>query len=289
MLAYQTIKNWPIEDVTQHYTERDTMLYALGLGVGEDPLDAEQLCYVYEKNLQAIPTMAAAFAWPKSWMRNPDTGIDYLKLVHGEQDVRWFRPMPVAATILSRTRVSRVCDKGAGKGAVVEVLRDLIDQSSGATLAEVRQVSFLRGDGGFSATDGISDPPPEALGAVPDRVADLQWEVRSPPQAALIYRLSGDSNALHADPEVAAKAGFARPILHGLATYGMACYATLRAASGNDAARLNRLATRFTAPVYPGEAVQFEFWRESENLLRLRARVDARGVVVLNNGIVELG
>lgn len=289
MLAYQTIKNWPIEDVTQHYTERDTMLYALGLGIGADPLDVEQLRYVYEKNLQAVPTIAAAFAWPKSWMRNPDTGIDYLKLVHGEQDVRWFRPMPASATLLSRTRVSRVCDKGAGKGAVVEMLRDLVDQASGDVLAEVRQVSFLRGDGGFSAADGVSDAPPEALSGVPDRPADLQWEVGSPAQAALLYRLSGDSNALHADPDVAAKAGFARPILHGLATYGMACYAALRACAGNDAARLKRLATRFTAPVYPGEAVQFEFWRESDTLLRLRARVDARGVVVLNNGIVELG
>ncbi|NQE47249.1 3-alpha,7-alpha,12-alpha-trihydroxy-5-beta-cholest-24-enoyl-CoA hydratase [Herbaspirillum rubrisubalbicans] len=288
MLDYQTIKNWPIEDVLQHYTERDTMLYALGLGIGADPLDPEQLRYVYEKNLQALPTFAAALAWPKSWMRNPETGIDYVKLVHGEQDVRWLRPIPAAAHIRSRTRVSRVVDKGAGKGAVVEQLRELVDEAGGAILAEVRQVSFLRGDGGFSAADGVSDAPPEALPAVPERASDAQWSVSTPPQAALLYRLSGDSNALHADPEVAARAGFPRPILHGLATYGMACYAALRVCAGNDASRLTRLATRFTAPVYPGEEVQFEFWRESDTMWRLRARVAAREAVVLNNGIVEL-
>lgn len=288
MLDYQTIKNWPIEDVLQHYTERDTMLYALGLGIGADPLDPEQLRYVYEKNLQALPTFAAALAWPKSWMRNPETGIDYVKLVHGEQDVRWLRPIPAAAHIRSRTRVSRVVDKGAGKGAVVEQLRELVDEAGGAILAEVRQVSFLRGDGGFSAADGVSDAPPEALPAVPERASDAQWAVSTPPQAALLYRLSGDSNALHADPEVAARAGFPRPILHGLATYGMACYAALRVCAGNDASRLTRLATRFTAPVYPGEEVQFEFWRESDTMWRLRARVAAREAVVLNNGIVEL-
>ena len=288
MLDYRTIKNWPIEDVLQHYTERDIMLYALGVGIGADPLDPEQLRYVYEKNLQALPTFAAALAWPKPWMRNPETGIDYVKLVHGEQDVRWLRPLPVAADIRSRTRVSRVVDKGAGKGAVVELLRELVDEADGTVLAEVRQVSFLRGDGGFSAADGVSDAPPEALPAVPERAADVQWSLRTPPQAALLYRLSGDSNALHADPEVAARAGFPRPILHGLATYGMACYAALRACAGNDAARLKRLATRFTAPVFPGEEVQFEFWRESDTLWRLRARVAAREAVVLNNGIVEL-
>ncbi|HEY2605919.1 MAG TPA: MaoC family dehydratase N-terminal domain-containing protein, partial [Paraburkholderia sp.] len=207
MLKYEVVKNWPIEDVTQTYTARDVMLYALGLGIGSDPLDAAQLRYVYEKDLQALPTCAAAFAWPRSWMRDPRAGVDYLKLVHGEQDVRFLRPMPTAATIVSRTRVSLVSDKGAGKGAIVELRRDLTEEASGEKLAEVRQVSFLRGDGGFSAESGVSDPPPEALPPVPERAPDSEFEVATTAQAALIYRLSGDSNPLHADPEVAAKAG----------------------------------------------------------------------------------
>ncbi|CAB3722383.1 MaoC/PaaZ C-terminal domain-containing protein [Paraburkholderia rhynchosiae] len=289
MLKYEVIRNWPIEDVTQSYSERDVMLYALGLGIGSDPLDAAQLRYVYEKELQALPTCAAAFAWPKSWMRDPRAGVDYLKLVHGEQDVRFLRPMPTAATIVSKTRVSLVSDKGAGKGAIVELKRDLLEQGSGERLAEVRQVSFLRGDGGFSVETGISDPPPEALPSVPERAPDSEFEFSTSPQAALIYRLSGDSNPLHADPEVATKAGFRQPILHGLATYGIAGYAALRTCAGNDASRLKRLALRLTSPVYPGETIRFQLWRESDARFHLRARVDARDVVVLNNGIVEIG
>ncbi|ACA95959.1 MULTISPECIES: MaoC/PaaZ C-terminal domain-containing protein [Burkholderia] len=288
MLNYEVVKNWPIEDVTQTYDERDIMLYSLGLGLGGDPMDADQLRYVYEKNLQAMPTCAAAFAWPKSWMRDPRTGIDYLKLVHGEQDVRFVRPMPVAGTIVSKTRVSRISDKGAGKGAIVELMRDIIDASTGEQLAEVRQVSFLRGDGGFSTESGVSDAPPEALPPVPERAPDAEYVLSTGANAALIYRLSGDANPLHADPEVAAKAGFSRPILHGLATYGMAGYAAIRLLAGNDATRLKRLALRLTSPVYPGEEVRFQFWRDSDTRQHVRARVDARDVVVLNNGIVEI-
>ena len=289
MLKYEVIKNWPIEDVTHTYTERDVMLYALGLGIGGDPLDAAQLRYVYEKDLQAMPTCAAAFAWPRSWMRDPHAGVDYLKVVHGEQDVRFLRPMPTAATIVSKTRVSLVSDKGAGKGAIVELRRDLFEAESDERLAEVRQVSFLRGDGGFSAESGESDAPPEALPPVPERAPDHEFMFGTPAQAALIYRLSGDSNPLHADPEVATKAGFRQPILHGLATYGMAGYAAIRTLAGNDAARLRRLALRMTSPVYPGEVIRFQFWRESGTRVHVRARVDARDVVVLNNGVVEIG
>ena len=288
MLNYEVVKNWPIEDVTQTYSERDVMLYALGLGLGGDPLDAQQLRYVYEKDLQAMPTCAAAFAWPKSWMRDPRTGIDYLKLVHGEQDVRFVRPMPVAGTIVSKTRVSRISDKGAGKGAIVELMRDILDASTGEQLALVRQVSFLRGDGGFSSKSGQSDAPPEALPPVPERAPDAEYVFSTGAHAALVYRLSGDANPLHADPEVASKAGFARPILHGLATYGIAGYAAIRMFAGNDATRLKRLALRLTSPVFPGEQVRFQFWRDSDTRLQLRARVDARDVVVLNNGIVEI-
>lgn len=288
MLNYERVKNWPIEEVTQAYTERDTILYALGLGVGGDPMDPIQLRFTYEKGLQAVPTLAAAVAWPKPWMTNPDTGVNYLKLVHGEQDTRWFLPMPASATVISRTRVNRICDKGEGKGAIVELLRDIIDAGSGERIAQTRQVSFLRGDGGYTTEGGVSDEPPESLPAVPEREPDFEYELLSPPQAALIYRLSGDANPLHADPEVAARAGFKQPILHGLATYGMAAFAAISRCAGGDASRLKRIAARFTSPVYPGETLRFQFWATDENHIQLRARVDDRDVVVLNNGVIEL-
>jgi acyl dehydratase len=289
MLNYERVKNWPIEDVTRAYTERDTILYALGLGIGGDPMDPVQLRFTYEKGLQAVPTLASAIAWPKPWASNPETGIDYVKLVHGEQDTRWFLPMPASATVISRTRISRVCDKGAGKGAIVELLRDIIDAASGERIAETRQVSFLRGDGGYTSQGGVSDEVPQSLPAVPERAPDFEYELFSPPQAALIYRLSGDLNPLHADPEVAARAGFKQPILHGLATYGMAAFAAVRCCAEGDASKLRRLAARFTSPVYPGETLRFQFWKGDAGQVHLRARVDARDVVVLNNGVVELG
>lgn len=288
MLKYELVKNWPIEEVVREYTERDTILYALGLGIGGDPMDPVQLRFTYENGLQAVPTLAAAIAWPKPWMTNPDTGINYLKLVHGEQDTHWFKPMPVSGKVISRTRVNRICDKGEGKGAIVELLRDIVEADSGERIAQTRQVSFLRGDGGYTAEGGVSDEPPESLPAAPDRAPDFEYELLSPPQAALIYRLSGDANPLHADPAIAERAGFKQPILHGLATYGMAAFAAISSCADGDATRLKRIAARFTAPVYPGELLRFQFWKGEDNRIHLRARIDARDVTVLNNGLIEL-
>ena len=289
MLDYEICKNWTFPDLVHRYTERDTMLYALGLGFGQDPMDRGALRFVYEEALQAVPTMAAVMGSPGIWWRDPKTGADAVKLVHGEQDVRVLRPLPVKGAVIARNRVVSLTDKGAGKGAVAVVLRTLVDAASGDTVAESRNVTFLRGDGGFSAHGGKSDPGPEPLPAVPERAADVEVDYATRPEAALIYRLSGDVNPLHADPGVAARAGFDRPILHGLCTYGMAARAAIEQVLDHDAARLKRLALRFTSPVWPGETVRYELWREGAALLRLRASVDARKTVVLNNGLVEIG
>ena len=288
MLNYEVCKNWTFPDIVHRYTERDTMLYALGLGFGQDPMDRGALRFVYEKDLQAVPTMATAMGSPGIWWRDPRTGADPVKLVHGEQDIRLLRTLAPSGTLIARNRVVSLTDKGAGKGAIAVLLRTLVDQASGETVAESRNVTFLRGDGGFSAENGVSDPAPEPLPGVPERAADIEVSYSTRPEAALIYRLSGDVNPLHADPDIAAKAGFDRPILHGLCTYGMGARAVIEKALGNDASRLKRLAMRFTSPVWPGETVRYELWREGGALLRLRASVDARKVVVLNNGLVEI-
>jgi acyl dehydratase len=289
MLNYEACKNWTFPEIVQRYTERDTMLYALGLGYGQDPMDRGALRFVYEKNLQAVPTMVSAMGSPGIWWRDPRTGADPVKLVHGEQDVRLLRPLAPQGTLIARNRVVSITDKGAGKGAIAVLLRTLIDEASGETVAESKNVTFLRGDGGFSETSGVSDPGPEPLPPIPERAPDIEVSYTTRPEAALIYRLSGDVNPLHADPDIAAKAGFDRPILHGLCTYGMGARAVIEKVLENDAARLKRLAVRFTSPVWPGETVRYELWREGEGLLRLRASVDARQVVVLNNGVVEVG
>ena len=289
MLEYHVCKNWAFPDITHHYTERDTMLYALGLGLGSDPMHRGALRFVYEKDLQALPTMATVMGSPGIWWRDPRTGADFVKLVHGEQDLRLLRPLAPKGTLIARNRVVSLTDKGAGKGALAVVLRTLIDAGSGETVAESRNATFLRGDGGFSQSGGVSDPSPEALPAVPHRPADIEVSYATRPESALIYRLSGDFNPLHVDPEVALKAGFDRPILHGLCTYGMGARAVIERVLGHDAAGLKRLAVRFTSPVWPGETVRYELWRDGASTLRLRASVDARQTVVLNNGVVEIG
>jgi acyl dehydratase len=288
MLDYQACKSWRFDDIVHRYTERDTMLYALGLGLGGDPMHRGELRFVYEGQLQAVPTMATVMGSPGIWWKDPRTGADPVKLVHGEQDLRLLKPLPPAGTLVARNRVLSITDKGAGKGAIAVILRELSDQASGEKIAESRNVTFLRGDGGFSAESGISDPGPEPLRAVPERRADVEIAYTTLSQAALIYRLSGDYNPLHADPDFSARAGFERPILHGLCTYGMAARAVIEKVLSFDAARLARIAVRFTSPVWPGETVRYELWREGDAVVRLRATVDERKTVVLANGLVEI-
>ena len=288
MLNDEVVRNWDFGNIVHAYTPRDTMLYALGLGMGADPMDEGELRFVFEKELQAVPTMATVLGSPGFWWRDARTGAAWVKLVHGEQAVRLYRPLPVAATLVATNKVVSITDKGEGKGAIAVIERELRDQETNELVAQGRNVTFLRGDGGYSRNGGRSDPGPEPLPAVPDRACDIEVALPTLERQALIYRLSGDYNVLHADPAVAKAAGFERPILHGLCTYGMAAHALLRSVCKYEAARIRSLSVRFTAPVIPGETVRFQFWESGSGRFHLRATVDARNAVVLNNGVVEL-
>jgi acyl dehydratase len=288
MINYELVKNRDFGTVVQTYTARDSMLYALGIGIGTDPLDPGQLRFVYEKNLQAVPTMASVLCNPGAWYREAQTGIDAVKLVHGEQSIRWFKPLAGTATVSARHRIVSITDKGPRKGAVVVIRREIRDEAGREVIAEVVNTAFLRGDGGYSALSGQSDPGPEPLPAPPARAPDVELELPTLPQQALIFRLSGDYNPLHADPDMARAAGFPRPILHGLSTYGMGAHAVLRTVARNDAARLVAFAARFTAPVYPGETLRFQLWERDSSSFHLRATAVSRSVTVLNNGVIHL-
>lgn len=284
MIDYDKTRAWQSGAVRHAYTARDSILYALGVGIGADPLDAAQLRFTYEKDLVTLPTMAAVLASPGFWMRERrELGIDATRLVHGEQGITLHAPLPPAATVLGASRVTRIVDKGEGKGAVLHVEKTLTDAGSGQLLATTEQVLFLRGDGGFSAR-GRSDEPPPAPAPTPDTPPDvvLDWATR--PEAALVYRLSGDLNPLHVDPAVATRAGFPRPILHGLATWGIACHRLVQACCGGDATRLRSFRARLSAPVYPGETLRVEVWRTGEHEAAFRCRVPARDMVVLSHG-----
>ena len=283
-IDYQKLKNWPFRPIEHAYTSKDSMLYALGLGFGADPTDRKQLEFVYEEGLKALPTMAVVLASPGFWLKDPATGVDWKKVLHGEQGLRLHEPLPAAGTVVGTTRIDEIVDKGAGKGALLYSTREIRDKASGKLLAEVASVGFLRGDGGFGGTAGV----PRKTQAIPERAPDASVEIKTLPQSALIYRLSGDFNPLHADPEVAHAAGFERPILHGLCTYGVAGHALLKLVCDYDPARLKRMDVRFSAPVYPGETVRTEIWSEGDGRLAFRCTVPERNTVVLNNGYAEL-
>jgi acyl dehydratase len=283
-IDYDRLRNWPFPEVEQSYAARDSILYALGLGLGADPVDERQLRFVYEEGLRALPTMAAVLAYPGFWIKDPATGVDWKRVLHGEQGLVIHRPLPAAATVTGRTVIDAIVDKGPGRGALLYAHRDVRDKESGELLCSVSSTAFLRGDGGFGGPSGPTRP----AHALPDRAPDIAVDLPTLPQAALIYRLSGDYNPLHADPAVAKAAGFPRPILHGLCTYGVAGHALLRELCGYDPARLRRMDVRFSAPVFPGETIRTEIWQESAGRAGFRCRVVERDVVVINNGYAEV-
>lgn len=282
-IDYDKLLAITIPDVAHRYDVKETILYALGLGLGLDPMDEEALSFVTETRLRALPTMATVLGYPGFWLRNLDTGVDWVKVLHGEQGVTLHRPLPPRGCVIGRNRVVDIIDKGPGKGALVYVERRIVEQESGALLATLRQTAFCRGDGGFGGPRRETPPPH----AIPERAPDLVCDLPTSGQTALIYRLSGDDNPLHCDPAVARAAGYPRPILHGLASFGIAGYAILHSVCGGDPARLSAIAARFSAPVFPGETIRVEMWRDGA-AVSFRARALERDVVAINNGRAEV-
>ena len=272
--------NWPFDEVVETYAMRDSVIYALGLGFGFNPTDPDELKYVYENGLQTFPTMPVVLGHPGPWMTNPETGIDYVKVLHGEQHLEIHQDLPVEGTVVAENKVTDVVDKGADKGALIVNERKLYEQASGDLLCTQKSVIFARGNGGFGGPVTAS-PKPHVL---PDREPDATVDIPTSPQAALLYRLNGDYNPLHADPAVAEKAGFKAPILHGLASFGIAARAVLQSLNNTGSSRLKSFGLRFSAPVYPGETMRTEIWRDG-NEVSFRARVLERDVIALTNGI----
>lgn len=278
-----TVLNWPIPAARQVYTRRDTMLYGLGIGMGADPCDEAELPFVQERGLRAFPSMAVVLAHPGFWMRDEGTGIDWTKVLHAEQSVRLERPLPPEAAVTSTSHVLEIVDKGEGRGALVRQRREIRLEETGEMLAVVDMLAYCRGDGGCG---GPTAPAQEPLSA-PDRTPDYIDRLPTLPQAALIYRLSGDYNPLHSDPAVARRAGFERPILQGLCTLGIALRSVLKQARAYETDPVRGIDVRFVAPVYPGETIRTEIWDEGETLW-FRAYADERDTLVLNNGRVSL-
>jgi acyl dehydratase len=269
--------------ITQQYEAKDTILYALGVGVGADPADPVQLPYVYEKYLRILPSQSSVLVFPGMWLDEPALGINFLKVVYGEQGVIFERPLKPRATIRGEYEVLGVEDKGPEKGAVVYFEKRILDDADGGLICRVHSTYFLRADGGC----GSWGQPLPALAVLPERAPDKVIEIATIPRQALIYRLNGDYNPIHADPAAAAAAGFERPILHGLCSFGIACFGLVRELCDNDPDRLVELFTRFSKPVFPGETIRLELFQE-DNRWRFRARVVERNEIVLDRGTVRI-
>jgi acyl dehydratase len=280
-IVYEKVMALTVPPVEVTYGPKDCMLYALGVGLGQDPMNEDELAFVYEKQLKVLPTMATVLGYGVSWAR--EAGIDQLRVVNGEQGFTLHKPLEPEATVVGRSRIIEVIDKGAGKGALILSERKVSDKASGELIATITQTAFCRGDGGFGG------PPRQAPAPhpIPERAPDMFCDLPTRPEMALIYRLSGDYNPLHAEPAFARAAGFERPILHGLGTFGVSGHAVLKTLCGYDPNRLAAFAGRFSAPVFPGETIRTEMWRDGP-VVSFRARVLERDVIAINNGRAEI-
>ncbi|MFC4272639.1 3-alpha,7-alpha,12-alpha-trihydroxy-5-beta-cholest-24-enoyl-CoA hydratase [Sneathiella chungangensis] len=282
MINQETLLNWPFEDVIQTYTKDNSIFYALSIGLGYIPTDVNQLQYVYENNLVSFPTMAAVLGTSTPITADPNSGIDRTKVVHGEQGLTIFSPLPAEGTIRARDKIVDVIDKGEGRGALVVIERSIANHQNNELLAKLTSTIFCRANGGFGGKPGKPAEPKTP----PERTPDIVVGLPSTPQSALYYRLNADRNPLHADPAVAAQAGFPAPILHGLCSWGMAAHAVVKACCDYDASRLSQFECRFTKPVFPGETISVDIWR-SDNEARFRAWVRERDAMVLDNGFAK--
>lgn len=253
------------------WTSSQVQLYHLALGAGADPMDPGELRYATETDLHVLPTFAVVaptvtvFDAPR--VEYPGISIDLAKVLHGSQRIDVHRTLPTNGRASAVTRVAGIYDKGA---AAVIVTETLVSDPDGNPLWTNTSSIFARGEGGFGGDRGPSGPPPP-----PEREPDAVLVTPTLPQQALWYRLLGDRNPLHSDPAFAAAAGFPRPILHGLCTYGLVCKAVVDAELGGDVDKVASYGARFAGIVFPGETLRTSVWREDDRLV-LTTSVDER-------------
>jgi len=259
------------------WTPSDVQLYQLGLGAGTRWTEPAELRYLDDRAPQVLPTFATVAPTlhetepPK--VRFPGIDIDLAKVVHGHQEVRVHRPIPAAGKATSTGRVTELWDKGSSALVVQE---HTAVGSDGEPLWTVRSSIFAKGEGGFGGDRG-----PRITSEIPTRTPDFEVTTATLPQQALLYRMVGDRNPLHSDPEFACAAGFPAPILHGLCTYGMVCKTATDTALGSDATRVRGFRARFAGVLYPGETIRTRIWRGDGELLIAATVVERDDAAVL--------
>lgn len=281
-LDYEALLANEQADLPFTYTEQQTILYALSVGMSRQALDPKELNYTFEGNswLKPLPTQASVLV-PDPFPA--DLGWDFANVLHCEQRLSLFRPLPPAADLKVSKRIAAIHDLGRKKGAMLYfeaegrlAADDTVLFSSGSSV-------LARGDGGFGGGRGEVPVPHR----VPDREPDMACQLPTDLSQALLYRLNGDSNPLHADPALAARAGFQRPILHGLCTYGIACHAILKTVLDYDHTLIGEFDARFSSPVLPGDTIATDIWQDG-NVVSFQCRVVERNVIVIRNGRCSL-
>jgi len=277
-LDYDTLMATSYTDLAYSYTDRDTMLYALSIGLGRDPLNDRELDYVYEQRgpLKTVPTMASVLVQE---LFTPDLGWDYGQVLHVEQRMQLYRPLPAAGELLIDKGVRAAYDLGPRRGAVVLFEAEGRLAADDTVLFTIGSTIMARGDGGFGGPKGSGPSPHRPPRREPDLSCDLPTRLDQP----LWYRLNDDRNPLHADPEVARSAGFERPILHGLCTYGIAGHAVLKTICDYDYSLIEGFDARFSSPVIPGDTIRTDMWQDGD-IVSFQCRAVERDVLVLRNG-----
>ncbi|NNC77566.1 MAG: 3-alpha,7-alpha,12-alpha-trihydroxy-5-beta-cholest-24-enoyl-CoA hydratase [Woeseiaceae bacterium] len=275
---YDTMMATSIVDLPFAYRDTETMLYALSIGLGRDPLDANELPFVADDHgtVKTVPSLATVLI-PD--MFPPDLGWDYSQVLHAEQRLTLFRPLPPAAELRIDKRIVDVFDRGPKLGAMVLFEAEGRFAKDDTVLFTLSNTIIARGDGGFGGPNGKGPAPHR----VPRREADLSCDLQTRPDQALLYRLNGDRNPLHSDPALSPQVGFDRPILHGLCTYGIACHAIMKTICEYDYTLITGLDARFSSPVLPGDTIMTEMWQDG-NIVSFQCTAKERGIVVLKNG-----
>ncbi len=276
-INYDEIMNLTSENVEISYSDKDSILYSLGIGLGNDPMNLNELKYVYENSQSVLPSMATNFQYHSPLLLK--TNINFIMVVHGEQRLSVTNALPVSGDFIANAKVIGCYDKGPARGAIIEVETTVKNKKNNEEICKLVSTTFARGDGGFGGPDS---PKKEIF--IPDGEPDYVSEVSTKPDQALIFRLSGDYNPLHSDPNFAKAAGFEKPILHGMCTYGIACRSLVNEICENDASKLKRFDCRFSSPVYPGETIITEMWKK-DKMIYFNSKVKERDKLVLKNGV----
>ncbi|MDE5458632.1 3-alpha,7-alpha,12-alpha-trihydroxy-5-beta-cholest-24-enoyl-CoA hydratase [Bradyrhizobium sp. CSA112] len=283
-IDYPAVLKLKTEAAPYSWSNREVMLYALGIGMGTDPRNERELQFVNEafatpKPLKVVPTFASVCVWGA---RPGVIHLNRFMVVDGERDITFHKPMPVAASVTADARVRGVYDKGKEKGAIIQ--NEIVVRDGDRDIATIVSSTFAKADGGFGGpSEGMPEPH-----QVPRRAPDRSIDIPIRPDQALLYRLSGDRNPLHSDPEFARRAGFPKPILHGMCTYGLTCRAVLQTYADYDPSAFQRHRVRFSAPVFPGETITVSLWKDG-NSISFEAHVRERQVIVAKNGQTLLG